>query len=85
MQKYIYLFCYVLTDREGSIHLDRCEIGTDTEISYLSELEIFEARVLRIHRDRAVSCKLTSPPYLLRVEQIDPDEKHNGELDALGG
>ena len=67
--KYIYLFTYVLTDKTGQIHFDRCEIATDSEISSLAELEVFEAKVLRIHRDKAVECRLSSPPYMLRVEQ----------------
>ena len=61
--------CFVLTDRAGLMHFDRAEIVTDEEISTLTELESFETRLLRSHRDKAVQCKLTSPPYLLRVEQ----------------
>ena len=70
--KYVYLMCYVLTDRAGQIHFDRAEIVTDDEISTLAELEAFEERLLRHHRDKAVACRITAPPYMLRVEQELP-------------
>ena len=67
--KYIYLMCFVLTDRQGLVHFDRAEVASDEEISSLAELEAFETRILRNHRDKAVECRISSPPYLLRVEQ----------------
>ncbi len=63
--------CFVLIDKQGLVHFDRAEVGTDSEISELVELEALELRILRRNRDKAVQCRISAPPYLLRVETTD--------------
>ena len=72
--RYINLMCYVMVDKQGGIVFDRTEIAVSQEISKLQELEYFENMILQKHQGKMVRCTISTPPYLLRVEQLDTGE-----------